>query len=144
MNDKHEPETRPSDSWLSLEEAVRYTVGAGSTCWVGGTGEAVFDTEMANEVANELVRYVTTKHDTMLNPNRSKGEKIVADCLIHGEPFFVFRARDIFSTMVLKQYLTMLEAYGPDDPDFQANIVQFLGVLRKWQTENVATVRYPD
>lgn len=144
MNDKHEPEARPSDSWLSLEEAIAYTVGAASTCWKPDTGDAVFDTETAKQVSQELERYVTIKHDTMLNPNRSKGEKIVADCLIHGEPFFVFRARDIFSPMVLKKYIVMLEEYGPDDPDFQANIVEFLGVLKKWQTDNVAAVRYPD
>lgn len=144
MTDKHDDHARPSDTWLSLEEAIRYTVGAASTCWRGGTGEAEFDTDQAIKVGQELERYITIKHDTMLNPNRSKGEKIVADCLIHGEPFFVFRARDIFAPMVLKRYLTMLEEYGPDDPDFQSNIVEFLGVLKKWQTENVATVRYPD
>lgn len=143
MNDKHEPETRPSDSWLSLEEAIQYTIGAAAGA-LPQADDDIIDREYLRALANELIRYVTTKHDTMLNPNRSKGEKIVADCLIHGEPFFVFRARDIFAPMVLKRYLTMLEEYGPDDPDFQANIVQFLGVLKKWQTENVATVRYPD
>ena len=60
------------------------------------------------------------------------------------EPFFVFRARDIFSPMVLKMYLKTLEDYGPDDPDFQSNIVEFLGVLKKWQTEHIGDVRYPD
>jgi hypothetical protein len=141
MSDKHE--TRPSDTWLSLEEAIRYSLGAAAGVLPQANTD-IIDRDFLKDLAADLERYVTIKHDTMLNPNRSKGEKIVADCLIHGEPFFVFRARDIFSTMVLKRYLIMLEEYGPDDPDFQANIVQFLGVLKKWQTENVAAVRYPD
>lgn len=139
MND-----VRPSDTWLSLDEAINYCLGAASDAWTPSAGDPVVDKETLKELSKDLQRYIATKHDTMLNPNRSKGEKIVADCLLHGEPFFVFRARDIFSTMVLKQYLTVLEMYGPDDPDFQANIVQFLGVLKKWQTENVRDVRYPD
>lgn len=143
MNDKHEPETRPSDSWLSLEEAIRYSIGAAAGV-LPQSDDQIIDKQVLKDLANDLERFVTTKFDTMLNPNRSKGEKIVADCLIHGEPFFVFRARDIFSPMVLKMYLKTLEDYGPDDPDFQSNIVEFLGVLKKWQTEHIGDVRYPD
>ena len=96
------------------------------------------------EVSAELQRYVTTKYDSLLNPNRSKGEKIVADCLLTGEPFFVFRGRDIFTPMVIKRYIQQLEEVGPDDPDMQASVVDFLAMLRKWQAANITKVRYPD
>ena len=73
-----------------------------------------------------------------------EGEKIVADCLLTGEPFFVFRGRDIFTPMVIKRYIQQLEEVGPDDPDMQASVVDFLAMLRKWQAANITKVRYPD
>lgn len=149
MNDKHdetevELPARPSESWLTLTEAIGVTIGGASTCWIPDTGDAEFDSGTASELAAELEYFVRKNFDTMLNPNRSKGEKIVMDCLLHDEPFFVFRARDIFSPMVLKRYLSVLEEYGPDDPDMQADIVDFIAILRKWQAQNIAKVRYPD
>ena len=139
-----ETPTRPSDGWLSLSQAIAITLGGASTCWIPDTGDAEFDSATAQKLADELEHYVRTTYDTVLNPNRSKGEKIVLDCLLHDEPFFVFRGRDIFSPMVLKQYLKQLEDYGPDDPDMQADIVNFINNLRKWQAANIAKVRYPD
>jgi hypothetical protein len=137
-------DARPSDSWLSLEEACNYTVGAASTCWIPDTGDAVFDSDQALKVSKELQHFVATKFDTLLDPNRSKGERIVAECLLYDEPFFVFRARDIFTPMVIKRYIQQLEEVGPDDPDMQASVVDFLNVIRKWQAENIRKVRYPD
>lgn len=40
---------------LTLENAVFQTVGAASVCWVGGTGDAVFDDRRANQVAQRLI-----------------------------------------------------------------------------------------
>lgn len=128
-------------AWTSIEEAVGQSIGLASVCWVDGPGDAVFDSERASSATDELLKFIRRG---ALDPTRSKGEAIVEDCLIREEPFFVFRGRDIFSTMVLKHYLKILEDYGPDDPDFQANIVEFINNLKNWQTQNVADVRYPD
>lgn len=40
------------DDAETITELVHQIVGAGSTCWVGGTGSSLFDSEMALEVAN--------------------------------------------------------------------------------------------
>jgi len=134
----HDMDTK---AWTSLGQAVGESLGLASTCWIGGTGDLEFDSEVAETAGKQLLEFIRRGS---LDPTRSKGEAIVEDCLIRGEPFFVFRARDIFSTMVLKHYLKILEDYGPDDPDFQADIVHFINQLKNWQTENVADVRYPD
>ncbi len=147
MNDDSETTetpTRPSDGWLTLRQAIDITLGGASTCWIPDTGDAVFDSETATGLADELEHYIRTTYDTVLNPNRSKGEKIVLDCLLHDEPFFVFRGRDIFTPMMIKKYITQLEEIGPDDPDMQVSVVEFLAMLRKWQAENIKRVRYPD
>lgn len=136
---------RPSDGWLSLEEAIAFTIGAASTAWIGDqASDMEFDTAKAKELSIELQHFITTKFDSTLNPNRSKGEKIVADCLLHDEPFFVFRGRDIFTLMVIRRYLRSLEEIGPDDPDMQASVVDWLNNLRKWQAAHIGYVRYPD
>ena len=145
-HDDETPETptRPSDGWLTLRQGIDITLGGASTCWKPDTGDAVFDSETATVLGDELEHYIRTTYDTVLNPNRSKGEKIVLDCLLHDEPFFVFRGRDIFTPMVIKRYIKQLEEIGPDDPDMQASVVEFLAMLRKWQAANIKRVRYPD
>ena len=40
------------DDAENVTELIHQIVGAGSTCWVGGTGSIPFDSEMALEVAN--------------------------------------------------------------------------------------------
>lgn len=40
----------------TVEQLVYQIVGAGSTCWQGGTGEAVFDDVLAREVAEDGLR----------------------------------------------------------------------------------------
>lgn len=37
----------------NVTELMYQVVGAGSTCWVGGTGSAVFDEKEAHEVADD-------------------------------------------------------------------------------------------
>lgn len=145
MTDNDDKQTLPSDSWLSLQEAIGFTIGAASVAWKGdGPGDSEFDTDQALALSTDLQRYITTKYDSVVNPSRSKGERIVADCLLHGEPFFVFRARDILTPAVIRKYIQVLEDIGPDDPDMQASVVDFLNTIRKWQAENITKVRYPD
>lgn len=40
------------DDAENVTELIHQLVGAGSTCWVGGTGDAEFDTTQALEVAD--------------------------------------------------------------------------------------------
>lgn len=75
---------------------------------------------------------------------KSKGLRIVEECLATGEPFFVFRAHDIFSNMVLVQYAKLLEDYGPDDVDMLAGVVDQLGEFKEWQKNHPRLVKYPD
>ena len=39
----------------NVSELIRQLVGAGSTCWVGGTGDAVFDATEAQAVAEDAI-----------------------------------------------------------------------------------------
>lgn len=129
------------DPGATVGTAIGQSLGKAAVAHTEYQGEIRVDENQLDAIGLELLHFLAPR---LLEPKRSKGEKIVADCLANDEPFFVFRARDIFSPMVLKHYIKILEDYGPDDPDFQANIVQFINQLRKWQTQNVADVRYPD
>lgn len=127
--------------WESLDQAINQSLGAASTAWLEG---GQLDTHTMTTLSDELQHFILVTEESILKPDRSKGEKIVAECLNDEEPFFVFRARDIFTPMVLKHYIKLLEDYGPDDPDMQADIVRFINLLKDWQKKNVAEVRYPD
>ena len=48
---------------LTVEEAVFQAIGAGSTAWVGGTGDAVFDEKHATNVANALLNRLSVAKD---------------------------------------------------------------------------------
>ena len=39
----------------NVTELIYQVVGAGSTCWVGGTGVIVFDSTQAKEVADDSI-----------------------------------------------------------------------------------------
>lgn len=128
----------------TLTEMLNLSVGAASVAWTEYEGERRFNTKAAEEISQEMSHWITHHYDSILKPDRSKGEKIVADCLANDEPFFVFRARDIFSPLVLRRYVAALEEIGPDDPDMQADVVDFIDTLRKWQADHIQEVRYPD
>lgn len=134
-------ENKNGKAWTTIGQAVGESLGFASTCWLGDLDDMEFDSTAAANAGAELLKFI--RRGT-LDPTRSKGEAIVEDCLIRGEPFFVFRARDIFSIIALKTYLRQLEDFGPDDPEFHEGIVNCLKKFRAWQTENVTDVRYPD
>lgn len=73
-----------------------------------------------------------------------KAFRILQECHTTGEPFFIFRAKDIFSIMILANYAEIIEKYGPDDAEFHRDIVDQLNEFKHWQRKNVAKVRYPD
>lgn len=72
-----------------------------------------------------------------------KGWRIL-EKLEFGEPFFIFRAKDFFSVMVLAHYVEVVEKYGPDNASFHTDIIDALGEFKEWQRNNAAKVRYPD
>jgi len=127
---------------LPKSEAVGQAIGAASMCWENMQGTGQFDSTRAKDILDQLLEHLELPNE--LNPERSKGERIVHQCLQDDEPFFVFRARDIFTIMVLKHYMKIVEDYGPDDPDFQSTIVDFITELRMWQSIHPRQVRYPD
>jgi hypothetical protein len=82
--------------------------------------------------------------EAVVYPFTGKLGKILKDCAVTGEPVFVFRAKDIFSTMVLTRYLEIVESYGPSDHEFQRTIVESIQMFKDWQAANTDKVRYPD
>ena len=65
-------------------------------------------------------------------------ESVTAD-----EPIFVFRAKDILSTMVLLHYLTLVESYNPHSEQCES-ITRWIDQFRKWQHANPEKVKLPD
>lgn len=69
--------------------------------------------------------------------------KHILDSLMPGEPIFIFRAKDILSTMVLQQYASLLETYSPYAEIMEAT-VQKINDFRDWQHANPSAVKLPD
>lgn len=59
------------------------------------------------------------------------------------EPVFIFRAKDILSTMVIMHYLTLVTSYNPDNFLIES-ITETLNEFRRWQQENPSEVKLPD
>lgn len=74
----------------------------------------------------------------------SKSELIVQECLRDDEPFFVLRAKDIFSVMGVHNYLKLVEEYGPVDFDYQEEVARVSINMRNWQTAHPERIKYPD
>ena len=74
----------------------------------------------------------------------TKSEEIVIDCVNNDEPFFVLRAKDIFSVMLIRNYQKMVEDYGPYDQDFQIAVADEVERMRDWQHGHSSLVGYPD
>lgn len=129
------------DPNATVGTAIEQSLGKAALAYTEYQGDRRIDGRKIDKIGTELFAFLSSR---LLEPQRSKGEKIVVDCLANDEPFFVFRARDIFTPMVLKHYIKILEDYGPDDPDMHADVVKFINYLKRWQTENIADVRYPD
>lgn len=70
--------------------------------------------------------------------------RMVEDCLDNDEPFFVLRAKDIFSVMAVRNYGDLVEKYGPLDFDFQKRLLEHAERMREWQVSNPSLVKYPD
>jgi hypothetical protein len=73
-----------------------------------------------------------------------KAGKIIRDCLANDEPFFVFRAKDILTPMVLNHYHKLLDDYGSMDVEHQTQVADFRALVIDWQRNHVEDVRFPD
>jgi hypothetical protein len=144
MTDKREPilVEKLFPPSMSKSQAIRQALARANVARTEYLGESRPDEGQLHEIWEQLEEFL--EFSNQLDPDRSKGERIVSQCLQNDEPFFVFRARDIFTIMVLKQYIKLVEDYGPDDPDFQSTIIDFINDLKGWQRNNVSQVRYPD
>lgn len=70
--------------------------------------------------------------------------EIVDKAFANGEPVFVIRAKDFFAVQVLGFYLECIERQGPNNPEFEEDIVKIQNAMRQWQRDNLGKVRYPD
>lgn len=76
--------------------------------------------------------------------NNTKNQRIVKQCEESGEPYIVFRAKDIFSPMVISYYSKLITEHGPVDPEFKGAVDEKFEEFHTWQHENVTEVKYPD
>jgi hypothetical protein len=83
---------------------------------------------------------VTAEAQHILN----RDQKIIAECEETGEPYFVFRAKDILALFPLKEYERVVELYGPDDHEFAESVATRIAEFKTWQHGNVSKVKYPD
>ncbi len=74
----------------------------------------------------------------------TKSELIAVECVERDEPFFVLRAKDIFSVMAVHSYAKLTEEYGPLDTEFHEHVTEAAQEMRNWQLANPEHVKYPD
>jgi hypothetical protein len=53
-----------SDGTLTLDSAVFQAIGAASMSWIGGTGNAEFDSAWAEEVGRALIRFILDRENS--------------------------------------------------------------------------------
>lgn len=75
---------------------------------------------------------------------KPKGLRIVQQCIDSGEPYFVFRAKDIFSLMVLGEYAELIDKYLPQASEMAAGVADAKDDFHAWQIQNPDRLRYPD
>lgn len=75
---------------------------------------------------------------------KPKGLRIVQQCIDSGEPYFVFRAKDIFSLMVLGEYAELIDKYLPQASEMAAGVADAKDEFHAWQVANPESLRYPD
>lgn len=74
----------------------------------------------------------------------NKDEKIVRECQASGEPYIVFRAKDILSVLVIKQYQDLLDIYTGGVTEIDELVVERIHEFIDWQRGNPALVKLPD
>ncbi len=102
---------------------------------------------MENDPTDTVEHMEAEKADYIISGARdelTKSERIAIECVENDEPFFVLRAKDIFSVMVIRNYQKMVEDYGPYDQDFQIAVAEEVERMRDWQHGHSSLVGYPD
>lgn len=92
--------------------------------------------------ATDALHAATMSSDHEVLTGNSKATQILAK-LYPGEPFFVFRAKDILSTFALDEYAKFVEKFNPDSP-MLVSLVDAINDFRAWQTNNPDKVKLPD
>ncbi len=87
---------------------------------------------------------VATMDEFVDEESLSRSEQIAIECVENSEPFFVLRAKDIFSVMAVHNYAKLVEEYGPLDIEFHGNLSDLVQEMREWQQSNPDRVKYPD
>jgi hypothetical protein len=73
-----------------------------------------------------------------------KAAKILREASETGEPVFVFRAKDLLSTLAVTEYLGYLEKFLPNYHEMHESVHNQLEAIRDWQREHPHEVRLPD
>lgn len=81
-----------------------------------------------------------------LEKEHPRTTKILNQCLASDEPFIVFRAKDIFTPMVVSYYIGLLEnTFGHDSNlEQQEALVEHRREMVQWQRRNPERVKLPD
>lgn len=107
----------------------------------------LFHEEKLKDIDPLLKRHQVIEPDGIDDRKRSqkpKGLRIVEECLASGEPYFVFRAKDIFSLMILGEYAHLIERYLPEAHEMSQGIADAQASFHTWQVLNPHRLRYPD
>lgn len=72
------PTVRSGDALIdtSLPEWIGQAIGAASTCWVGGTGDAEFDSAQAKHIADGLHAHVQKVIDGVIRGTRAERDRV--------------------------------------------------------------------
>lgn len=73
-----------------------------------------------------------------------KAGHILQKVMVTGEPFFILRAKDLFSVMAISEYLRLIEQYAPENFEFQEGVFESLKTIKEWQKNHPEQLRYPD
>ncbi len=109
-----------------------------------------------SEEARKAIQDAMAEHPTSERPTQlhlfdpddidivSRSERMAQECIEAGEPFFVLRAKDMFSVMAVHNYAKLVEEYGPLDVEFHGAVTDSAQEMREWQQANPQRVKYPD
>lgn len=81
---------------------------------------------------------------TPLHTYKPKGLRIVEECERTGEPYFVFRAKDVLSIMVLVEYQELIDTYRPSNHIMGGAVADARAEFVDWMDNHPGEVHLPD
>lgn len=100
------------------------------------------DEAWAREQFAKLNRLESARQPVPYNLSADKANRILAS-LYADEPFFIFRAKDILSTLAIDEYAKWVEKFHPDSPQL-ISLVDEANRFRAWQVANPDKIKLPD